>query len=101
MRPPLTVRGNLDPMVLLDSVAVHWGNVGGPAAGTTVTGIGLVVYMPASDTHGLPAAVQVREPVLSTGDLVAAQVSRWSTTWMSILAVLPAAVASILPSFAW
>eukprot|EP00978_Attheya_sp_CCMP212_P002513 scaffold5119_cov33-Attheya_sp.AAC.1 len=31
----LVDRGNLDPMVLLDSVAVHWGTVGGPVAGTT------------------------------------------------------------------
>jgi hypothetical protein len=99
--PPLTVRGNLDPMVLLDSVAVHWGIVGGPVAGTTGAGIGLVVRMPPFDTHGSPAAVLVREPVLSTVDLAAAQVSRGPTSWTSILAVRPAVVASIRPSFAW
>jgi hypothetical protein len=89
--PPLTVRDNLDPMVLLDSVVVHWGNVVVPGAGTTVAGMGLVVHMPASDTHGLPAAVQVREPVLSTGD--------WLVGLVSV--VLSAAVASTLPSFGW
>ena len=91
MLPPLTVRGNLDPMVLLDLVVVHWGMVVGPAAGTTGAGMGVVVHMPASDMHGLPAAVQVREPVLSTGYLGVGPVS----------AVLSAAVASTLPSFAW
>ena len=101
MLPPLTVRGNLVPMVRLDVVLVHWGNVVGPAAGTTGAGMGLVVHMPASDRHGLPAVVQVREPVLSTGDLVAGPVSRCSPTWRFLSAVLLSVVGSTLPSFAW
>ena len=83
-------------MVRLDVVMVHWGIVVGPAAGTTGAGMGLVVHMPASDTHGLPAAVQVREPVLSTGDLVAGPVSRCSPTWRFLSAVLSVAVGCML-----
>ena len=101
MLPPLTVRGNLAPMVRLDVVMVHWGIEVGPAAGTTGAGMGLVVHRPASDMHGLPAVVQVREPVFSTGDLVSGLVSRCSPTWRFLSAVLLSVVGSTLPSFAW